>query len=100
MPGSGHRKSPHSIGTFLEAVASVALSTEQIGPRAAQPWIGDNGYAQYTQTVVSSNGLEFRPRPTVSLKTSYLRLFRWNEEYYGMARLGVLSKARNPFSAA
>ena len=67
-------------------------------PRAAQQWIRDNGYAQYTQTVVSSNGLEFQPRPGVSLKTSYLRLFRWNEDYYGMARLGVLSKARNPLA--
>ncbi len=59
-------------------------------PRAAVQWIRDNHYAQYTQTAVSSDGLHFEARPGITTKTSYLRVFRWHGDLYGMARLGVL----------
>ena len=67
-------------------------------PSAAQQWIRNNGYAQYTQTAVSPSGVDFQTLPGISLKTSYLRVFRWNGDYYGMARLGVLSKAKDPLA--
>jgi len=64
-------------------------------PSAALKFLRDNGYAQYTQTTVSRDGIHFEPRPGVTLRTSYLRTFRWNGEYYGMARLGVFSKTKD-----
>jgi hypothetical protein len=67
-------------------------------PIAALQWMRDNKYGQYTQTTVSTDGLHFEPRPGVTQRTSYLRLFQWNGNYYGMARLGVLSKAKDPMS--
>jgi hypothetical protein len=79
-----------------------------VEPGAAAKWMRDNGYAQYTQTTVSQDGIHFQTRPGITLRTSYLRAFLWNGENYGMARLGVLSKAKdslapfelgpNPFS--
>lgn len=67
-------------------------------PRAAVQWLRDNGYAQYTQTTVSEDGLHFQARPGITTKTSYLRAFRWNGGLYGMARLGVLLDAKDPLA--
>lgn len=58
--------------------------------------VNTSGYAQFTQTAVSSDGLHFQTRPGISAKTSYLRVFRWKGDYYGMGRLGLLSKSRDP----
>jgi len=66
--------------------------------QAALKWMREHGYAQFTQTTVSRDGLHFGPRPGISLKTSYLRAFRVNGGYYGMARLGVLAQAPDPLS--
>jgi len=65
-------------------------------PAAALKWMRDNRYAQFTQTAVSQDGIHFQPRSGITLRTSYLRLFQWNGSFYGMARLGVLSKAKDP----
>ena len=65
-------------------------------PAAALKWMRDNRYAQFTQTAVSQDGIHFQPRSGITLRTSYLRLFQWNGSFYGMARLGVLSKAMDP----
>ena len=65
-------------------------------PAQATKWLRDNGYAQYTQTAVSTDGLHFEARPGIVLKTSYLRAFQWDGAYFGMARLGVLAKASDP----
>ena len=67
-------------------------------PPAATKWTREHGYAQFTQTAVSRDGLRFEPLPGISAKTSYLRVFRWNGTDYGMGRLGVLARARNPAS--
>jgi hypothetical protein len=67
-------------------------------PAAALKWMRENGYAQFTQTTVSRDGIHFEPRPGITLLTSYLRVFRWNGGTYGMARLGVLSKAGDPLA--
>jgi hypothetical protein len=64
--------------------------------RAQEKWLRENGYAQYTQTAVSSDGIHFQMRPGISARTSYLRTFRWSGEYYGMSRLGQLSKSKGP----
>ena len=76
---------------------------------AALKWMRENSYAQYTETALSRDGIHFETRPGITLKTSYLRVFRWDRIYYGMARLGVLAKASdalapfelgpNPFDA-
>ena len=65
----------------------------------AAAWLRENGYAQYTQTAVSGDGLHFQLQPGISLKTSYLRVFRYAGAWYGMARLGVLAKTENPLAA-
>jgi hypothetical protein len=61
-----------------------------------ETWFRTDGYAQYTQTAVSSDGIHFQTRPGITAKTSYLRVFRWNGNYYGMGRLGVLGKSKDP----
>lgn len=69
---------------------------------AAAKWMRDNGYAQYTQTTISRDGIHFVPRPGIALRTSYLRVIEWHGGTYGMARLGVLARAKNvegPFEA-
>jgi len=67
-------------------------------PRAAQKWLADNGYAQYTQTAVSHDGLHFEPQPGITARTSYLRVFKKDGEYFSMSRLGVLGRATNPLT--
>lgn len=64
-------------------------------PAAAAKWMTDNKYAQYTQTTISRDGIHFEAKPGVVLRTSYLRMFKYNGEFYGMARLGVLARAKN-----
>jgi hypothetical protein len=68
-------------------------------PGVAAKWLRENGYAQYTQTAESQDGLHFQTRPGITAKTSYLRVFRWNGNYYGMGRLGVLGKSSDPLQA-
>ena len=73
-----------------------------IEPAAASKWMRENGYAQYTQTTTSRDGIHFETRPGIVLKTSYLRVFEWSGAHYGMARLGVLARAKSiegPFEA-
>jgi hypothetical protein len=65
-------------------------------PREAVQWARDYHYAQYTQTFLSTDGIHFDARPGITLKSSYLRVFRWNGDLYGMSRLGVLSRAKDP----
>ncbi len=67
-------------------------------PKVAQQWMRDNGYAQYTQTAVSADGLNFQTRPGITVETSYLRVFEWNGGYYSMSRLGVLGRAKDPLA--
>ena len=62
-------------------------------PREALKWMRDNRYAQYSQTTISTDGLNFAPQPGITQKNSYLRVFAWQGSYYSMGRLGVLGKA-------
>ncbi len=56
-------------------------------------WAKEKGYGQFTQTVVSSDGLNFTPLPGITMRTSYSRLFRWGDTWYSMGRLGVLGRS-------
>jgi len=62
-------------------------------PKEAARWAQENAYGQYTQTVVSADGLNFAARPGITVRTSYSRLFRWRDTWYSMGRLGVLGRA-------
>jgi hypothetical protein len=62
-------------------------------PKQAARWVEENHYGQYTQTLVSTDGLHFAPRPGITFRTSYSRLFRWRDTWYIMGRLGMLGRA-------
>jgi len=63
-----------------------------------QKWLRANGYAQYTQAAVSSDGVHFEARPEIT-KQSYLRVFQHGGEFYGIARLGQLLRAKDPLAS-
>lgn len=67
-------------------------------PKEATRWAANNGYAQYTQTTVSVNGLNFTAQPGITARTSYARFFQWRDKWYIMARLGVLGRANDLLS--
>jgi hypothetical protein len=60
-------------------------------------WQGarDGGGAQRTQSAVSADGLSFQVRPPISDDT-YVRVFRFGEAFYGIARLGVVMRSSDP----
>ena len=64
-------------------------------PQEATRWAKAQGYGQYTQAAVSTDGLHFSARPGITAQTSYLRLFRWRDTWYSMGRLGVLGRAKD-----
>jgi hypothetical protein len=66
-----------------------------VGEAAARDWARQNGYGQYTQVAESANGLQFEVRPAVT-RASYLRVFRHENLFYGMARLGQLLRSKDP----
>jgi hypothetical protein len=67
-------------------------------PAAAQQWLRSRGYAQYTQSAESVDGLKFEMRPAIT-RQSYLRVFKRADQFYGMARLGQLLRAKDPSSS-
>jgi hypothetical protein len=69
-----------------------------VGERAAQAWAREHGYAQDTQSAESKDGLHFAVKPAIS-KTSYLRVFQRDGYFYGMARLGLLLRSRDPVAS-
>ena len=64
----------------------------------AREWARQNGYGQYTQVVESDDGLHFEIRTPIT-KESYLRVFREQGMFYGLARLGILSRSSDPLRA-
>jgi acetyl esterase/lipase len=67
-------------------------------PAEARAWTQKNGYSQFTQSAESADGLRFEVRPAIT-RTSYLRVFRHGGQFYGMSRLGRLSRAADPFAS-
>ena len=61
-------------------------------PAAARRWARERGYGQFTQAAESTDGLHFTVRPAIT-KTSYLRVFPYRGQLYGVSRLGQLSRA-------
>jgi hypothetical protein len=64
----------------------------------ARAWAKANGAAQFTQAAESANGLDFTVGPAIT-RHSYLRVFRHDGQYYGLSRLGVLSRAPDPLAS-
>ena len=60
----------------------------------ATAWLRQHGYAQFTQVAHSSDGLQFHVQPAIS-KQSYLRVFHYQDEFYAIARLGQLLRAKD-----
>lgn len=67
-------------------------------PAAARQWARERGYSQFTQVATSIDGLTFQVHPAIT-KTSYLRAFEFDGYWYGMSRLGLLSRSRDPLVA-
>ena len=67
-------------------------------PAAARAWAQKNGYSQFTQAAVSTDGLEFDAEPSIT-RAPYLRVFRHDAYYYGVSRLGRLSRAKDPLAS-
>lgn len=66
--------------------------------QGARAWATEKGYGQFTQAAVSADGLRFETQAPLT-KTSYLRVFRHDGLRYGMSRLGLLSRSRDPLAA-
>ncbi len=67
-------------------------------PKAAQQWATEKGYGQFTQGAVSPDGLRFTAQPAIT-KESYIRVFERGGTIFGMARLGVLLRAKDPLAS-
>jgi hypothetical protein len=65
---------------------------------SARAWAREKGYEQFTQTAESEDGVRFQMRPAIT-KTSYLRVFQYGGYFYGVSRLGQLSRSREPRGA-
>jgi hypothetical protein len=65
------------------------------GLKEASNWLRQNGYAQFTQTAESSDGLHFRALAPIT-KQIYLRVFPVDDNFYAMSRLGQLLRAGSP----
>jgi hypothetical protein len=67
-------------------------------PAAARAWAREKRYGQFTQAAESGDGLHFTVRPAIT-RTSYLRVFRRGGYFYGVSRLGLVSRAADPLAA-
>jgi hypothetical protein len=62
---------------------------------AARSWAREHGYGQFTQAAVSTDGVHFSVEPAIT-RTSYLRVFERGGMFYGVSRLGLVSRAADP----
>ena len=67
-------------------------------PAAARTWAQKSGYSQFTQSAMSADGLQFDAVPPIT-RASYLRVFRHDGSYYGVSRLGRLSRSKDPLAS-
>jgi hypothetical protein len=65
---------------------------------AARAWARERGYSQYTQVAESTDGLTFTVGSAIT-RTSYLRVFELDGSFYGVSRLGTLSRSDDPMAA-
>ena len=66
-------------------------------PAAARAWAQKSGYSQFTQAATSTDGLQFDSEPAIT-RTPYLRVFQHDGYYYGVSRLGRLSRSKDPLA--
>jgi hypothetical protein len=66
-------------------------------PAEAVEWARRNGYGQFTSVAESSDGIHFEARPAIT-KASYLRIFQYRGHFYGLSRLGQLSRSDDPLA--
>jgi hypothetical protein len=64
----------------------------------AHQWARQKGYGQFTQAAESADGLHFTVRPAIT-KTSYLRVFERGGAWFGVSRLGLLSRSSDPLES-
>jgi hypothetical protein len=69
-----------------------------VGEPAARAWARQHGYAQFTQSADSGDGVHFTVHPAIT-KSSYLRVFQHGGDFYSMSRLGLLLRSRDPFAS-
>jgi hypothetical protein len=62
---------------------------------AARTWARAHGYGQFTQAATSTDGLAFQVEPPIT-RTSYVRVFQHDGWWYGLSRLGLLSRTNDP----
>ena len=67
-------------------------------PAAARAWAQASGYSQFTQSALSTDGRQFRVAPAIT-RTPYIRVFHHDGYFYGVSRLGRLSRSRDPLTA-
>ena len=61
----------------------------------AQAWARQKGYGQYTQVAESADGIHFEVRTAIT-RDNYLRVFQYRGHFYGLSRLGQLSRSTDP----
>jgi hypothetical protein len=66
-------------------------------PAEARAWAQSKGYSQFTQVAESADGIHFEARPAIT-RAAYLRVFQRGSQYYGVSRLGRLSRAADPLA--
>lgn len=65
---------------------------------AARAWAQKKGYSQFTQSATSVDGIQFQAEPSIT-KTPYIRVFQHDGYYYGVSRLGRLSRSKDPLAS-
>ncbi len=69
-----------------------------VGEPAARAWTRQHGYAQFSQSADSRDGVHFTMHPAIT-KSSYLRVFQHDGYFYSLSRLGLLARSRDPFAS-
>ena len=67
-------------------------------PAAARAWAQKSGYSQFTQAAISRDGLQFDASPAIT-RTPYIRVVQHDGYYYGVSRLGRLSRSKDPLAS-
>lgn len=67
-------------------------------PSEARAWAQQKGYSQFTQVAESTDGIHFEARPAIT-RAAYLRVFQHRGYYYGVSRLGRLSRTTDPLAS-
>jgi hypothetical protein len=65
---------------------------------AARAWAQKSGYSQFTQAAISTDGLQFDASPAIT-RTPYLRVIQYGGYYYGVSRLGRVSRSKDPLAS-